>query len=162
MTRSGSECWLNTLGPPGGSMAQHTVWSRALLPNVPLWICFLRCCTPLWWGEKESSVDFLNIVLRPRPTGKIPCSSAWHPRHKHDAPGARSFYLEASAANPLIQLCQSLQMLILLPKTAFSPLRLRPFFCAGPSICTCIFISPGHSGVTLSVYTSPTTTLWYP
>lgn len=124
---------------------------------------FYGAAPPFGGGrERESSVDFLNIVLRPRPTGNIPRSSAWHPRHKHDAPGARSFYLEASAANPLTQLCQSLQMLILLPKTAFSPLRLRPFFCAGPSICTCIFISPGHSGVTLSVYTSPTTTLWYP
>lgn len=98
----------DSLGPPGGATAQYTAWPRELLPNASCWIPFLRCCTP--FGDKkrkkkvdgESSEDFLNVVLSLKLAGKIPGS--WYRAHKHDAPCAKSFHCEVSAASPLIQL----------------------------------------------------------
>lgn len=54
--------------------------------------------------EQKSSADFENIVLRPRPAGKIPSSSAWHLRHEHDAPSTKSLHLKVCTANPPTEL----------------------------------------------------------
>lgn len=88
LASSGSKCWPDTMEPLGGAMDQ-------LLPNAPPRICFLWCCTPFWKkreGRMDEFCQILRYCFKARPTGKIPGSSVGHPRHKHDAPGAKSFH----------------------------------------------------------------------